>query len=189
MADLIYSVITSLDGYISDKEGNFDWAEPDEEVHSFVNQLERPVGTYLYGRRMYETMAVWETLQTHDQPAFIAEFADIWRAADKVVYSSTLGSASTPRTRLESKFEPEAVRRLKESSPRDITIAGPTLAAHAFRAGLVDVCQLLIAPVLVGDGKNAFPGGVRLNLTLHDERRFANGMVFLHYRTAKRQAA
>lgn len=189
MAELIYSVIMSLDGYIADQEGNFDWAMPDEEAHSFINELERPVGTYLYGRRMYEIMAVWETLPTHDEPPVIAEFADIWRAADKVVYSSTLGSASTLRTRLERSFDPEAVRRMKASSPSDITIAGPTLAAHAFEAGLVDVCHLLIAPIIVGDGKKALPDGVRLDLILQDERRFTNGMIFLNYRSAQRQAA
>jgi len=172
MAELIYAVIVSLDGYIADQEGNFDWAEPDEEVHSFINELERPVGTYLYGRRMYETMAVWETLPTHDQPLFIAEFAGIWRAADKVVYSNTLGSVSTPRTRLERSFEPEAVRRMKAASPRDITIAGPTLAAHAFDAGLVDVCHLLVSPIIVGDGKKALPDGVRLISSLRTSAGF-----------------
>jgi dihydrofolate reductase len=189
MAELIYAMITSLDGYIADKAGNFDWAAPDEEVHTFVNQLERPVGTYLYGRRMYEIMAVWETLPTHDEPVCIAEFADIWRAADKVVYSSTLGSVLTPRTRLERSFDPEAIRRMKMSAAQNITIAGPTLAAHAFQAGLVDVCHLFIAPVLVGGGTSAFPPGIRLNLTLQDERRFANGMVYLHYRSAQAESA
>ena len=189
MAELIYSVITSLDGYIADKEGNFDWAEPDEDVHTFVNELQRPVGTYLYGRRMYETMAVWETLQTHDQPPFIAEYANIWRAADKVVYSSMISSVTTPRTRIERNFEPEAVWRMKMASSRDIAIGGPTLAAHAFQAGLVDVCHLFISPIFVGDGKTAFPSGVRLNLTLQDQRWFANGMVYLHYRSAQSQTA
>lgn len=189
MAKLIYSAITSLDGYIADKDGNFDWAEPDEQVHSFINELERPVGTYLFGRRMYDIMLVWETLQTHDLPAYIAEFASIWRAADKVVYSNTLQSVSTSKTRIERTFEPEAVRRMKASLTQDLSIAGPTLAAHAFRAGLVDVCHLFIAPVIVGDGTSAFPSGVRLQLTLQDERRFANGMVYLHYQSAANQAA
>lgn len=189
MAKLIYSAIMSLDGYIADKNGNFDWAMPDEEVHSFVNELERPAGTYLYGRRMYEVMAVWQTLQTDDEPSVIAEFADIWRAADKVVYSSTLKTASTPGTRIEQRFDPEAVRQMKASAGRDLSIGGPTLAAHAFRAGLVDVCDLFITPVIVGGGTSAFPDNVRLDLTLQDERRFRNGMVYLHYWSATSQAA
>lgn len=189
MAKLIYSVIMSLDGYIADRDGKFDWAEPDEEVHTFVNELERPVGTYLYGRSMYEVMAVWDTLKTNDQPPFVAEFADIWGAADKVVYSKTLASVSTPRTRLEHDFDPESVRRMKVSATRDMTIGGPNLAAQAFRAGLVDVCHLFVAPILVGDGKRAFPSGVRLELILEDERRFANGTVHLQYRVAQSQAA
>jgi dihydrofolate reductase len=189
MAKLIYSVITSLDGYIAGKDGNFDWAEPDEEVHTFVNELERPVGTYLYGRSMYEVMAVWETLQTSGQPSFIAEFADMWRAADKIVYSKTLASASTPRTRLEHGFDPESIRGMKTSAARDITIGGPNLAAQAFKAGLVDVCHLFVAPNLVGDGKRAFPSDVRVELVLQDERRFANGTVYLQYRLAQSQAA
>jgi dihydrofolate reductase len=184
MAELIYIVHVSLDGYIADEEGNFDWAEPEEEMNSFINELERPVGTYLYGRGMYESMAVWETFPTHDQPPYVAEFADIWRAAEKVVYSSRLAGVSTPKTRIERSFEPEAVRRMKASSPKDINIAGSTLAAQAFMAGLVDVCQLFVSPVLVGGGKKALPGGLRLNLVLQDERRFANGIVFLHYRSA-----
>ena len=189
MAKLIYSVIMSLDGYIADQDGIFDWAEPDEELHTFVNILERPVGTYLYGRRMYEVMAVWDTLQTHDQPPFIAEFANIWRAADKIVYSRTLTSPSTPRTRVERGFDPEAVRRMKASAARDLTVGGADLAAQAFKAGLVDVCQLFVVPILVGDGKRAFPSGVRLELILQEERRFTNGTVYLHYRSATSQAA
>lgn len=187
MADLIYSVMMSLDGYIADQDGKFDWAAPDEEVHSFVNELERPVGTYLYGRRMYEIMAVWETFPLYDEPPCIAEFAGIWRAAEKVVYSSSLGSVTTPKTRLERSFDPEAIRRMKASSPKDLAIAGPTLAAHAFRAGLVDVCHILISPVLVGGGLKAFAEDVRLDFKLEEERRFANGTVFLHYRSATRQ--
>jgi len=188
MAKLIYSAIMSLDGYIADRDGIFDWAAPDEEMHTFVNDLERPVGAYLYGRRMYEVMAAWDTLQTYDQPPFIAEFAAIWRAADKVVYSKTLTSPSTPRTRVERGFDPEAVRRMKASATRDLTVGGANLAAQAFEAGLVDVCHLFVVPMLVGDGKRAFPSGVRLELVLQEERRFTNGTVYLHYRSATSQA-
>ena len=138
MAKLIYSAITSLDGYVADEDGKFDWAEPDEEVHSFVNDLERPVGTYLYGRRMYEVMVAWETLDLADQPPFIQDFAEIWRAADKIVYSKTLETASSARTRIERDFDPEAVRQLKAAAGRDLTVGGPDLAAQAFKAGLVD---------------------------------------------------
>ena len=189
MARLIYSVITSLDGYTADKNGNLDWGEPDEEVHTFVNRLERPVGTYLYRRRMYEVMVAWESLPTRDQPPFIQEFAKIWQAADKVVYSGTLNSVSSARTRIERQFDPEAVRQMKATEAQDMTISGPNLAAQAFRTGLVDVCQLFLAPVTVGDGKHAFPKGVRLDFQLQDERRFGNGMVYLKYRSAKSQAA
>jgi dihydrofolate reductase len=189
MAKLIYSAITSLDGYTADQDGNFDWAEPDEEVHAFVNELERPVGTYLYGRRMYEVMAVWEIFQTYNQPPFMTEFANIWRAADKIVYSKTLASLSTPRTSVERGFDPVAVRRMKAAATRDMTVSGPNLAAQAFKAGLVDVCQLFVAPILVGNGKSAFPSGVRLELVLQEERRFANGTVYLSYRSATSQAA
>jgi len=183
LADLIYSAITSLDGYIEDKTGNFDWAAPDEEVHRFVNDLERPVGTYLFGRRMYETMAVWET-----DPGFaeaspaMRDFAAIWQAADKIVYSRTLAAASTARTRIEREFDPEAVRQLKRTSERDLSIGGPDLAAHALRAGLVDECCLFVAPVAVGGGKPALPADLRLDLDLLDVHRFAGGMVFLLYR-------
>ncbi len=189
MANLVYSVIMSLDGYIADKNGKFDWAEPDEEVHRFVNDLERSVGTYLYGRRMYEVMAVWETLELHDLPSYEADFARIWRSADKVVYSSSLQTASTPKTRIERGFDPEAVRRMKAAAQGDLTVSGPTLAAHAFRAGLVDVCHLFICPIIVGDGLSAFPTGVRLELALQETRRFGNATVFLHYRSATSQAA
>ena len=189
MAKLIYSAIMSLDGYIADQDGIFDWAEPDAEMHTFVNDLERPVGTYLYGRRMYEVMAVWGTLQTYDQPPFIAEFANIWRAADKVVYSKTLTNPATPRTRVERGFDPEAVRQMKASAARDLTIGGANLAAQAFKAGLVDVCQLFVVPILVGDGKRAFASGARLELVLQEERRFTNGTVYLHYRSATGQTA
>jgi len=183
MGKLIYSAIMSLDGYIEDKEGNFDWAEPDEQVHQFVNDLERTAGLYLYGRRMYETMAVWET-----DPSFAAgppvyqDFASIWQAADKIVYSRTLQAVSTLRTRLERDFDPAAVRQLKETTSQDLSIGGPGLAAHAFRAGLVDECYLFLAPVVVGGGKRALPVDVQTELELLEERRFANGMLFLHYR-------
>ena len=183
MAKLIYSAITSLDGYVAGEEGNFDWAEPDGEVHSFVNDLERPVGTYLYGRRMYETMLAWETMSLDDQPAVVRDFAEIWRAADKIVYSKTLESVSSARTRIERNFDPEAVRRLKAAAERDITVGGPNLAAQAIKAGLVDEYHLFVAPVVVGGGNQALPTNVRLKLELLDERRFGNGMVHLHYRT------
>jgi dihydrofolate reductase len=182
MARLIYSAIASLDGYVEDESGRFDWARPDEEVHAFVNDLERPVGTYLYGRRMYETMAYWETAA--GDSATTRDFAEIWRAADKVVYSRTLAEASTPRTRIEPEFDPEAVQRLKTAAARDLGIGGAGLAAEALRAGLVDELHLLLAPVVVGGGKRALPDGVRIDLELLDERRFASGFVFLRYRVA-----
>jgi dihydrofolate reductase len=184
VAKLIYSAIASLDGYVADEEGSFDWAAPDEEVHTFVNDLERPIGTYLYGRRMYEVMRFWETAHTvPDRPAFIRDFTAIWQAADKVVYSSTLETVSTARTRLERAFDPEAVRRMKSSADRDISVGGPTLAARAIQAGLVDECHLLLVPVVVGGGTRTLPDHVRLRLELLDERRFEGGMVHLHYRT------
>ena len=184
MAKLIYSVITSLDGFVADRDGNFDWAAPDEEVHTFVNDLERPIGTYLYGRRMYEVMAAWETAHIlTDQPAVIQDFAKIWRAADKVVYSRTLETVSSTRTRIERVFDPEAVRQMKASATRDISVGGPDLAAQAIKAGLVDECHLFIAPIVVGGGKQSLPKGVRMNCELMDVRRFGNGVVHLHYRT------
>jgi dihydrofolate reductase len=184
MAKLIYSAITSLDGYIADQDGNFDWAVPDEEVHTFINELERPIGTYLYGRRMYETMAGWETDPTlADQSPVMHDFAGTWQAADKIVYSKTLETVSTAKTRIERDFDPDAVRQIKASAGRDITVGGPELAAHAFKAGLVDECHLFITPIVVGGGKRCLPDNVRLELELLDERRFGNGMVFLHYRT------
>ena len=183
MTKLIYSAITSLDGYVADENGKFDWAEPDEEVHTFVNDLHRSVGTYLYGRRMYEVMVAWETMNLADQPPFIQDFAEIWRAADKIVFSRTLETVSSARTRIERDFDPEAVRQMKAAPGRDITVGGPDLAAHAFKAGLVDECQLFIAPIMVGGGKQALPDNVRLKLQLLDERRFGNGMVHLRYRT------
>ena len=184
MAKLIYSGITSLDGYVADENGNFDWAAPDEEVHAFVNDLERPVGTYLYGRRMYEVMVAWETVHTlADQPPFVQDFAGIWRAADKIVYSKTLQAVSSARTRIERDFDPEAVRQMKASAGRDITVGGPDLAAQALKAGLVDEYHLFVAPIVVGGGKQFLPDHVRLKLELLDERRFGNGVVHLHYRT------
>ena len=185
MANLIYSAITSLDGYVADEDGNFDWAAPDEEVHSFVNDLERPVGTYLYGRRMYETMVFWETADTLvDQPPVIQDYAEIWQAADKIVYTKTLETASSARTRIERDFDPGAVRQMKVGAVRDITVGGPELAAQAIKAELVDEYHLVVAPVVVGGGKQSLPDHVRLNLELLDERRFGNGMVHLHYRIA-----
>ena len=184
MAKLIYSAIQSLDGYVADEDGNFDWAEPDEEVHAFVNDLERPVGTYLYGRRLYDVMAGWETDPTlADQSPVMRDFAEIWQAADKTVYSKTLETVSTARTRIERDFDPEAVRQLKASAGHDLLVGGPDLAAQAFKAGLVDECQLFLAPMVVGGGKQSLPDHVRLKLDLLDERRFGNGFVYLHYRT------
>jgi dihydrofolate reductase len=182
MAKLIYSAITSLDGYVADENGNFDWAEPDEEVHAFVNDLARPVGTHLYGRRMYEVMVSWETLPLEDQPPFIQDFAEIWRAADKIVYSKTLRAVSSARTRIEREFDPEGVRRLKATAERDLTVGGPDLAAQAIQAGLVDEYHLFVAPVVVGGGNQALPDNLRQRLELLDERRFGNGTVYLHYR-------
>jgi dihydrofolate reductase len=184
MAKLIYSAITSLDGYVADEDGNFDWAAPDEEVHSFVNDLERPVGTYLYGRRMYEVMVFWETAHTlPDEPPVVQDFAQIWQAADKIVYSTTLEKASSARTRIERAFDPDAVRQMKASARRDITVGGPDLAGQAIKAGLVDELHLFVAPVVVGGGRQSLPNDVRLDLDLVDERRFGNGVVHLHYRT------
>src|SRR3954452_6578614 len=180
MPKLIYSAIASLDGYVEDEQGGFAWARPDEEVHSFVNELERPIGTYLYGRRMYETMTYWET--AGDDHDVTREFAEIWRAADKVVYSRTLEEVTTPRTRLERKFDADAVRALKDRSDSDISVGGAGLAAEACRAGLVDEVHLLLQPVSVGAAKPALPGGLRLELL--DEHRFASGVVHLHYATA-----
>jgi dihydrofolate reductase len=186
MAKLNYSVITSLDGYVADAEGNFDWAEPDAEVHSFVNDLERSAGTYLYGRRMYETMAAWETDPgLADQSSHIRDFAEIWQAADKIVYSRTLDAVVTERTAIAREFDPEAVRALKARAPQDILVGGPELASHAFRAGLVDALHLFVTPIVVGAGKRSLPKNVRLNLELLDERKFGRGMIYLHYRTSE----
>ena len=184
MAKLIYSAIASLDGYVADEDGNFDWAEPDEEVHRFVNDLERRVGTYLYGRRMYETMVYWETASTQaGQPPFARDYAEVWQSADKVVYSRTLEGVSSARTRIERDFDPEAVRQLKAAAGADLSVGGPGLAAEALKAGLVDECHLFLSPVVVGGGNRALPDDVRLRLELLDERRFGNGVVHLHYRT------
>jgi dihydrofolate reductase len=184
MASLIYSAITSLDGYVADEDGSFDWAMPDEQVHAFVNDLMRPVGTHLYGRRLYEVMAGWETDPTlAEQSPVMRDFAELWQAADKIVYSTTLATPSTARTRIERAFDPEAVRELKAAADRDLLVGGPELAAQAFAAGLVDECHLFLAPIMVGGGKRSLPDHVRLQLELLDERRFGNGMVHLRYRT------
>lgn len=165
MGKLIYSAITSLDGYVADENGKFDWAEPDEEVHTFFNDLERPTGTYLYGRKLYEVMVAWEQADVFaSEPPFIREFAQIWQAADKIVYSRTLEAPSSARTRIERDFDPHAVRRMKAQTERDISVGGPNLAAHAFKAGLVDECHLFVAPIVVGGGKQALLKGVRLEL-------------------------
>jgi dihydrofolate reductase len=185
MAKLIYSALTSLDGYVADEDGRFDWAEPDEEVHTFVNDLQRPIGTYLYGRRLYEVMVAWETIALAGQPPFIRDFAAIWQAADKIVYSKTLETVSSARTRIERAFDPEAVRHVKASAGRDLSVGGPELAARAFEAGLVDECHLFLAPIVVGGGNRSLPDNVRLNLELLDERRFRSGFVHLRYRTTK----
>jgi dihydrofolate reductase len=186
MAKLIYSAIASLDGYVADEDGNFDWAVPDEEVHTFINDLERPVGTYLYGRRMYETMVGWETdLTLADRSPLMRDFAEIWQAADKIVYSKTLEAVSTARTRIERDFDPEAVRQMKALAGRDLIVGGPELAAQAFKAGLVDECHLFVAPMVVGGGKRSLPDNVRLKLELLDERRFGSGMVYLYYRSRR----
>jgi dihydrofolate reductase len=184
VAKLVYSAIASLDGYVADEDGNFDWAVPDEEVHAFINDLSRPFGTYLYGRRMYETMVGWETDPAlAEQSPLTRDFAEIWRAAEKVVYSRTLEAAPTASTRIERDFDPEAVRRVKASAGRDVVVGGAELAAQAFRASLVDECHLFVAPIVVGGGKRSLPDNARVKLELLGERRFGNGMVYLHYRT------
>jgi dihydrofolate reductase len=183
VAKLIYAGIMSLDGYVADEDGRFDWSAPDEEVHASVNDLQRPVGTYLYGRRLYEVMVAWETLPLADQPPATRDFAAIWRAADKVVYSRTLEAVSSARTRLERGFDPDAVRQMKAAADRDLTVGGPGLAAHAIRAGLVDEWHLFVTPIVVGGGKQYLPDDVRVDLDLLDERRFGNGVVHLRYRT------
>ena len=185
MPKLIYAAIASLDGYVEDEAGKFDWAAPDGEVHAFVNDLERPIGTYLYGRRMYETMVFWETVSTGtDQPVVIRDFAEIWRAAEKVVYSRNLETVSSARTRIERDLDPDAVRRLKETSKADNTIGGADLAGQALALGLVDECHLFLGPIVVGAGRRALPDNVRAPLELLGERRFRNGVVHLRYRVS-----
>jgi dihydrofolate reductase len=183
MAKLIYSAIASADGYVEDATGSFDWAAPDEELHSFVNDLERPVRTYLYGRRMYETMLYWETAHTvPGQPPSVREFTGIWQAADKIVFSTTLESVSSARTRIERNFDPGLIRQLKPSTEHDMTVGGADLAGQAIKAGLVDELQLFLVPIVVGGGKRALPSGLRSDLELLDTRRFASGAVYLRYR-------
>jgi dihydrofolate reductase len=185
MAKLIFSAITSLDGYFEDESGALDWGSPDEEVFEFINDLERSVGTYLYGRRMYETMVYWETAHSLvDQLACEREFTEMWQAADKIVYSTSLGTVSSAKTRIERNFDPRVIREMKATQERDITVSGPNLAAQAFRAGLVDECQLFVAPVVLGGGKPSLPSDVRFDCELLHERRFRSGVVFLHYRVA-----
>ena len=186
MARLICGAITSLDGLIADEHGGFDSLAPDDEVHAFINDLERPVGTYLYGRRLYETMVYWETV-TDDSPA-AADYTRLWRAADKVIYSTTLDHVSSARTTIERTFDPAAVQAMKDAADRDLTIGGPALAAHAFRAGLVDEIRLFVCPLTFGGGTSFYPIGVRLDLELLDERGFASGVAYLRYRVKKSQA-
>ncbi|HEY2811895.1 MAG TPA: dihydrofolate reductase family protein, partial [Acidimicrobiales bacterium] len=175
MAKLIYVSNVSLDGYIEDEHGRFDWTAPDDELFAFITDLVRPVGTYLYGRRLYDTMAVWETDPAlAAQSELMADFANVWQAADKVVYSTTLDAVSTAKTRLEHNFDPASIRDMKASATRDLTVGGPHLAAHALKAGLVDECHLFIRPVLVGAGKPALPGDTRADLELQDDRRLSN---------------
>jgi dihydrofolate reductase len=184
MAKLIYSMITSLDGYVADANGDIDWGAPDEELFAFVNDLERSIGTYLYGRRMYDVMVYWETFPTTaDQSPVERDFAALWQAANKIVYSTTLESVSSARTRIERAFDPEAVRRMKAQAGRDLCVAGPDLAAQAIKAGTVDEYHLIVTPIVLGGGKPALPNDVRLKLELLDERRFGAGVMSLHYRT------
>jgi dihydrofolate reductase len=184
VAKLIYSAITSLDGYVADRDGNWDWSRPDEEVHAAVNDLTRPVGTHLFGRRMYEVLVAWETMETEGAPPAIRDFAEIWHGMDKVVYSGTLEKPSSQRTRIERDFDPEAVRRMKEEADKDLAIGGPELGSQAFAAGLVDQVDLFVNPVIVGGGKASLPDDLFLKLELLEERRFGNGVVHLKYRTA-----
>ena len=184
MSKLVYSAIASLDGYIADEERNFDWAAPGEELHAFVNELERPIGTYLYGRRMYETMAVWETIDPGDEPPEVRDYAEIWRAADKIVFSRTLEEPTSSRTRIERAFEPAAVRDLKAEATSDLSIGGSELATQALEAGLVDELHLFVVPVLVGGGRRFLGEGVSARLELLGERRFRCGAVHLHYRVS-----
>ncbi|MGH3680042.1 MAG: dihydrofolate reductase family protein [Natronosporangium sp.] len=189
MGKLIYSMITSLDGFVSDPAGNFGWGAPDdEEAHRFINEQSRSIGTYLYGRRMYEMMVYWETAHTvPEQPPFMLDFARIWQATDKIVYSTTLTEVDSARTRIERTFDPDAVRRLKQESDHDLTVDGPHLAAQAIRAGLVDEYQLIVGPAIVGGGNRFFPDDVRVDLELRDERRLGSDVVFLRYRVKDHQ--
>ena len=184
MGKLVYSAIASLDGYTVDESGSFEWAAPDEEVHAAVNELERGIGTYLYGRRMYETMVFWETVDTGDEPAVIADYAGLWRAADKVVYSRALREVRSAKTRIEAVFDPEAVRQLTQASPHDVSIGGPELAGQAIAAGLVDEVHLFLHPVAVGGGTPALPHGTRTQLELLEVNRFRGGVVHLHHRVS-----
>ena len=182
MAKLIYIMNTSLDGYVEDAHGDFGWGAPDEEVNTYINELSLPVGTYLYGRRMYEAMVFWEAeYANHDLPQFSLDWARQWQAAEKIVYSRTLAEPGSARTRIERSFDPDAVRRLKAEAERDMTVNGPELAAHALRAGLVDELQMIVRPVVVGGGKRFFPDGVRLDLERIEARAFGNGVVGLRY--------
>ena len=189
MARLIYTTNTSLDGYIEDRDGTFAWTDPSDEVFQFITDLIRADGTHLYGRRTYESMMVWETdPNLAGQSPLLRDFAQVWQAADKIVYSRTLEAASTRKTKIERNFDPEAIRRLKENIGQDIHIGGAELAAQAFRAGLIDECHLFIKPIIVGGGKAALPDTVRLELELLDEHRFGNGEVYLRYRTRQVRA-
>jgi dihydrofolate reductase len=185
MAKLVYAAIASLDGYVADADGNFDWSMPDEEVHAFVNDQQRRFGTQLYGRRLYDVMLAWETMETEGEPAVVADFAQVWRAADKIVYSRTLQAPSSARTRIEREFDVEAVRALKAAAEHDIAIGGAELAGQAIAAGLVDELQLLLSPIVVGGGTPALPAGVRWPLELAAERRFTNGVVYMQHRSAR----
>jgi dihydrofolate reductase len=184
MAKLIYSSIASLDGYVSDEDGNFEWAAPDEEVLEFLTDLERPVGTYLYGRRMYETMVYWETaVDLADEPPAVRDWGTMWRAADKIVYSKTLNAVSSARTRIERDFDARAVSAMKAATGNDITVGGPDLAAQAFREGLVDECQVFLTPIVIGGGRRSLPDDYQQELELLDVRPFTSGVVYLRYRT------
>jgi len=184
MARLTYTALASLDGYVADADGSFDWAAPDEEVHAVVNDQERSSGTFLLGRRMYDVLVAWETMDTADEPEAIKDFAEIWRGADKIVYSRSLETVSSARTRIDRTFDPDAIEQMKATSARDLSIGGPDLAAQAFRAGLVDEVHLFLSPIVVGGGTRALPDDVRVRLELQDVRRYGNGVVHLHHRTA-----
>jgi dihydrofolate reductase len=182
MATLVYSAITSLDGFVADREGRFDWGVPDDEVHRRVNDVQRDIGTHLYGRRLYDVLVAWETMDTTAEPAVVQDYARLWRAAHKVVYSTTLTEPRSAHTQVEPAFDPDAVRRLLAGSGHDVLIGGPHLAAHAFRAGLVGEVHLFVSPVVVGGGTAALPPDVRVDLSLVDVERFGNGVVHLHHR-------